>query len=275
MTVWLVIESAVAVIALVAVAVLSVLLVRERRRYARLLASTRPRPDSGLLQGTQRAVQLAVNTASRLRQHGVGGMLMGSLDDLARWAADDRAALTRVTAADGTVTFMFTDIVNSTALNEELGDKAWVRILKAHDALVREQVTARDGHIVKSQGDGFMIAFSDPEKAIGAAIAIQHALSGRRRRALRTTRIAVRIGIHRGAAVSRDGDYFGRAVVMAARVAAHADSDEILISDETLNALPGPARFRLAAPRQTTLKGLNGEHTLHPVESSAHQPHPA
>ncbi|MDL4814229.1 adenylate/guanylate cyclase domain-containing protein [Actinomadura opuntiae] len=269
------VTSAVAVIALAAVTVLSVLLVRERRRYEQLRASTRPRPDSGLLQGTHRAVKAAVSTASRLRRHGVGGMLMSSLDDLARWAAEDRAELVRVTGADGTITFMFTDIVDSTSLNEKLGDKAWVRILKAHDRLVRRQVTARGGHVVKSQGDGFMIAFSDPEEAIGAAVAIQNVLGRRRRKVSRTARVTVRIGVHRGEAVSRDGDYFGRAVAMAARVAAQADGGEILISDETLGALPDPARFRLSRPRQVTLKGLNGEHTLHPVQPPARQPDPA
>lgn len=265
------VASAVAVVALTAATVLSVLLVRERHRYDRLLASTRPRPDSGLLQGTHRAVKVAASAASRLRRHGVGEMLMSSLDDLAGWAAEDRAELVRVTADDGTIAFMFTDIVDSTALNEELGDKAWVRALRTHDRLVRKQVTAHGGHIVKSQGDGFMIAFSIPAAAIGAAIAIQHSLSRRRRRMPRTTRVTVRIGIHRGEAVSRDGDYFGRAVAMAARVAAQAGSGEILVSDETLGALPDPARFRLSQPRQTTLKGLNGEHTLHPVQLSARQ----
>ncbi|GAA2130964.1 adenylate/guanylate cyclase domain-containing protein [Actinomadura napierensis] len=268
---WPLVATGVAVIALAAVTVLSVLLVRERRRHDRLLASTRPRSDSGLLQGTHRAVKVAVSTASRLRRHGVGSMLMSSLDDLARWAAEDRAELVRVTAADGTITFMFTDIVDSTSLNEEFGDKEWVRILKAHDRLVRRQVTVRGGHIVKSQGDGFMIAFSDPGEAIDAAVAIQHALSKRRRKMSRTSRITVRIGVHRGKAVSRAGDYFGRAVAMAARVAAQAGGGEVLVSDETLGALPDPTRFRLSQPRQTFLKGFNGEHTLHPIQSPAHQ----
>ncbi|MBW8486869.1 adenylate/guanylate cyclase domain-containing protein [Actinomadura parmotrematis] len=261
--------SAVAALALAAAAVLAVLLARERRRYAELLEATRPRPESGLLQGTQRAVQVAVTTASRLRRHGARGMLVASLDDLARWAAEDRAELVRVTAPDGTVTFVFTDIVDSTALNGALGDRAWVRLLKAHDRLVRREVTARGGHIVKSQGDGFMIAFGDPERALDAAAAIQRALAGRHGRARGGARVAVRIGVHRGAAVSRDGDYFGRAVAMAARVAAQADGGEILVSGETAAALPDPARLLRDEPRRASLKGFDGEHALHPVAWSA------
>ncbi|GAA3229341.1 adenylate/guanylate cyclase domain-containing protein [Actinocorallia longicatena] len=269
------IVSAVAVVSTTAAGVLALLLGRERRRHRALLEATRPRPDSPVLQGTQKAMKIAVDAASRLKSHGVGGTLIESLEDLTRWAAEDRAELVRVTGADGTVTFMFTDIENSTALNEQVGDRAWVRILKAHDLLVRRHVTPREGHIVKSQGDGFMIAFRDPEKAIAAAIAIQHGLAARSSGALRRTPIAVRIGLHRGTAVSRDGDYFGRTVAMAARVASQARADEILVSEATLKGLPDPARFRVRDPRQTSLKGLNGEHTLHPVDWPLHQPDPA
>ncbi|WP_143219162.1 adenylate/guanylate cyclase domain-containing protein [Actinokineospora bangkokensis] len=260
--------SVVAVAAVAGVVVLSVLLVRERRRYAELLASARPRREAGL----QRAVKVAVSAASRLRRGGVGGMLVSSLDELARWAEEDRTELVRVSGADGTVTFAFTDIVDSTALNERLGDKGWVRLLRAHDALVREQVAARSGHVVKSQGDGFMLAFSEPEQAIGAAIGIQHALAGPKRGALRATPVAVRIGIHRGAAVSRDGDFFGRAVATAARVAAQAGGGEVLVSDDTLRGLADPGRFRLGPGRAAALKGLSGQFELHPVDWGAHQP---
>ncbi len=262
----------VAVVASGAAGVLAVLLVRQRRRYDRLLASTRPRPESTPLQGTHKAVQLARTTASRLRRHGVGGLLMSSLDDLARWAAEDRAGLLRVTASDGTVTFMFTDIENSTALNEQLGDKGWVRLLKAHDALVRRHIEPHKGYIVKSQGDGFMIAFSTPAQALTAAIAIQHALAARPKGALRKTPIAVRIGLHRGPAVSRNGDYFGRTVALAARVAAQAKAEEILITEEVLDALPDPAAFRTTESRTTSLKGLTGTHSLHPVDWAVHTP---
>ncbi|WP_156753566.1 adenylate/guanylate cyclase domain-containing protein [Actinokineospora pegani] len=282
MTVWLVAVSVVALCALVAVLVLSILLGRANRRYARLLASTRlrdPQPRTGpgqrangLLGATHRAVQIATTTAARLRRHGVGGLLLSSLDDLSRWVEENRGELARVTAPDGTVTFMFTDIIDSTTLNDELGDKAWVRLLQAHDQVVRRQVAVRKGHVVKSLGDGFMIAFSTAELAISAAVAIQHILAERPHKALRATPITVRIGIHRGPAITRDGDYFGRTVATAARVAAQAGSQEVLVSADTLEGLPDPGRFRLAQPRRAELKGLKGDHALHPVEWTAHQP---
>ncbi|HEX5936937.1 MAG TPA: adenylate/guanylate cyclase domain-containing protein [Actinomycetota bacterium] len=66
---------------------------------------------------------------------------------------------------DGTVTVLFTDIEGSTQLTEALGDEEWIRVLRAHNALVRERVAAHAGIEVKSQGDGFMLAFATPEDA--------------------------------------------------------------------------------------------------------------
>ncbi len=83
-----------------------------------------------------------------------------------------------------------------------------------------------------------MIAFRSPEQAIGAAIAIQHALSERPHQARRATLIALRIGIHRGPSVFCDGDYFGRTVAMAAQAAA----DEVFVSADTLVGIAARVR---------------------------------
>ena len=93
--------------------------------------------------------------------------------------------------------------------------------------------------IVKSQGDGYMVVFSTPELAVGASLDIQRALSAKRQRSrqLRRTPIRVRIGLHTGTAIEREGDYFGSNVAMAARVAALADGGEILVTDEIAEAL--------------------------------------
>ncbi|MDP9332264.1 MAG: adenylate/guanylate cyclase domain-containing protein [Actinomycetota bacterium] len=115
---------------------------------------------------------------------------------------------------------MFSDIADSTALNESLGDKAWLRVLDGHDRIVQREVNADDGHIIKSQGDGFLIAFALPADEMRWAIGIQRALADGDRR-LRGIPVRVRIGIHAGVAVQREGDLFGRNVALAARVAAH------------------------------------------------------
>ena len=92
---------------------------------------------------------------------------------------------------------LFSDIEESTALNERVGDRAWVRLIGEHDKLVRKLVDARSGHVVKSQGDGFMIAFARAEEAVRCGIDMQDALRKDAERK-RHNRIRVRIGVHVG-----------------------------------------------------------------------------
>lgn len=207
-------------------------------------------------------VESAVEGATRLREQGVTGLLMSSIDDLTRWAVEDRTAISRVSGPDGTVTILFSDIEDSTALNDHLGDEEWVRLLTAHDKIVHGCVERHHGHVVKSQGDGFMIVFPDPASAVRAGIAIQDEIGSGGRRALRRTPIRVRVGIHCGPVIERNGDFFGTNVAMAARVAAQADGGEILVSDVVRQALRGVEDVVLVDARETALKGLAGTHRL-------------
>jgi class 3 adenylate cyclase len=197
-------------------------------------------------------------------------MLLSSIDDFTTWALEDRREIARVAGADGTVTIMFSDIENSTALNSELGDKNWVRLLEDHDRVLHTFVDKHRGHIVKSQGDGYMVVFSTPALAIQAAIDIQRALNRARQRTrrLRRTPIRVRIGLHTGTAIERDGDYFGRNVAMAARVAAMAEGGRILVSSEIAEVLAHDEAFTFTEEATVELKGLPGEHHLWSVEAT-------
>lgn len=222
------------------------------------------RPLSSLpVKAASFALRTAVGTAVRVRQQGVGGFLTSSIEELTGIALADRGAIADVAAPDGTVTLFFSDIVDSTALNERLGDKAWVELLAAHDKIVRHQVAKHSGHVVKSQGDGFMVAFGDPAEAVHAGLAMQAAFNAARGKALRRTPITVRMGLHLGRAVEKDGDHFGRNVAMAARVAAEADGREILVSDEAYAVVADD--FSFAAPRECELKGFSGTHRLWPL----------
>jgi len=216
------------------------------------------------------AMRTVVETASRMREQGVRGMLLSSIDDLAAWAREDRNEIARIAAPDGAVTMMFSDIENSTSVNSELGDEEWVKLLGAHDRLLHLYVDRHRGHIVKSQGDGYMVVFPTPELAIGASLGIQRALSAKRQRSrrLRRTPIRVRIGLHTGTAIEREGDYFGRNVAMAARVAAMADGGEILVTDEIAHALQESKEFHFVEDDTVELKGLPGEHQLWLVEAA-------
>ena len=245
---------------LAALVTVVVLLRQERRENEELRERLVVLPPTRARQAAGWAVKTVVDTAHRVRERGiVGGLVMAPIEDLTRWATEDRDEIAAVAAPDGTVTILFSDIEDSTALNERLGDSAWVRVLAAHDRVVRTEVRRRQGHVVKGQGDGFMVVFGSPGAAVDAAVRIQRGVgSGRWRR---RPPVRVRIGIHAGTAVARDGDYFGRNVAVAARVAAAAEGGEILVTDEVREALDdsGP---ELVEHGEVELKGLSGTHTL-------------
>ena len=221
------------------------------------------------VQTAGRVVGKVVEAAARARDHGVGRMLVASLEDFSRWAAEQRTAIGRMAADDGTVTIMFSDIEGSTALNSSLGDARWVRVLAAHDELVETYVEKYRGLIVKSFGDGHMIVFTTPELALAAALDIQRALGANwnRSRELRRTPIRVRIGLHTGTAIERDGDYLGQNVALAARVAGKADGGEVLVTREVADACADDFAFVPAGSLE--LKGFEGVHELWHVERQA------
>jgi class 3 adenylate cyclase len=256
--------AGIAGVELAALIVLVVLLARSRRAVGELQAAAQARDAARRIPG--RAVRAVVETAARVREQGVGGMLMSSLEELTRWSAEERTEIVRVAAPDGTVTIFFSDIEDSTPLNERLGDAAWVRLLGAHNRVVRGCVERHSGHVVKTQGDGFMIVFGAADEAVRAAIDIQGAMRAARFRRLRAD-VRIRIGIHTGRAVSRDGDYFGRNVAMTARIAAHAHGGEILVSDEVRAGLADD-EFVLEPLGEIELKGLADRHSLWSVASA-------
>jgi class 3 adenylate cyclase/ATP/maltotriose-dependent transcriptional regulator MalT len=149
-------------------------------------------------------------------------------------------------------TFVFTDIVRSTNLVEALGDEAWGHLIHWHDERLRALFAAHRGEVVKATGDGFFVAFESSGDAVECAVAVQRALREHRR--AHGFAPQVRMGIHAGSA-TRDGqDYHGSGVNAAARVAALADSDEILATAATVaQARPRPS---VSAPRSVTLKGF-------------------
>lgn len=249
-------------------------LARARRRIAALEAQL-PHPQVRRRElVAQQAVRAVVGTATRLREGGVAGLLMSSIDDLTRWATEDRAEIAKVAAPDGTVTIMFSDIEDSTALNEELGDSRWVRLLAAHDAVVRRHVDRHGGHVVKTQGDGFMVVFGSSASGVRAATGIQAELARGGGRALRRTPVRVRIGLHVGQAIERDGDFFGRNVALAARVAGLARGGEVLVSGALAATLADTDDVRLVPLEPVTLKGLSGRHALYAARL-ADEPDPA
>jgi class 3 adenylate cyclase/tetratricopeptide (TPR) repeat protein len=188
-----------------------------------------------------------------------------SLDAVVSVVEEERPDLRGHTAPDGTVTILFSDIERSTELNERLGDHRFLELLREHNEIVRDQVRVHRGFEVKSQGDGFMIAFASPSDAVDGSIAIQRALETRIEQGA-VEPIRVRMGLHTGEAIRERDDFFGRNVVVAARIAAQARGGEILVSAPLKELAEGSAGVSFGDPRELGLKGLSGTHTVHPVE---------
>jgi adenylate cyclase len=256
--------AGVAVIEAAALAATWVLLIRSRREAEALRSQADNR--SWLLSSGREAVKTVWQTANLVRKEGFGAAVRSSIEDLADWAEVERPDLARVTP-DGKVAILFSDIEESTALNERVGDRAWVRLIGEHDKLVRKLVKARSGHVVKSQGDGFMIAFARAEQAVRCGIDMQDALQKDAQRK-RQNGIRVRIGIHMGRSVRRGDDLFGRNVAMAARVAAEAGGGEILVSDTVRDALRDCDDIAFDEGRDAELKGFAGTHRLYAVDAA-------
>ena len=234
---------------------------------ARKPTELRQRADTRnwLISGGREAVKTVWNTANIMRKEGFGAAVRGSIEDLADWAEVERPDLARVTP-DGRVVIVFSDIEESTALNERIGDRAWVKLISSHDKLVSGLVKRRSGHVVKSQGDGFMIAFARAEEAVHCAIDLQDELRKEAKRK-RHEEIRVRIGIHMGRSVRRGDDLFGRNVAMAARVAAEAVGGQVLVSQPVRDALGDCDDVWFDEGRDVELKGFSGSYRLFAVEA--------
>jgi adenylate cyclase len=207
------------------------------------------------------AIRTVWQTADSLIKKGVGATVRNSIEDLAGWARVERPDLARLTA-DGQVVIVFSDIEGSTELNDTLGDREWVKLLEQHNKLFYTHVDEHGGHVVKTQGDGFMIAFADAGQAVRCSVGVQQAL---RDDPERWDEIRVRMGVHMGTSVRRGDDLFGRNVAMAARVAGLAEGGEILVSEPVHDALDGLAGIRFDPPREVELKGLQGTYTVYAV----------
>ncbi|HYM84815.1 MAG TPA: LuxR C-terminal-related transcriptional regulator, partial [Candidatus Dormibacteraeota bacterium] len=157
-------------------------------------------------------------------------------DDMGGLRAGGNAGSAGGAAAVASVrrTFMFTDIVGSTQLAEAIGDGAWHDLLRWHDATLRREFERHAGREVDHAGDGFLVVFRSPRDAVACAVAIQRALAAHRASA--GFALAIRIGLHEGEAVERDGRFVGATVHLAARIAARAEGGTILGSATTLRS---------------------------------------
>jgi predicted ATPase/class 3 adenylate cyclase len=130
----------------------------------------------------------------------------------------------------GTVTFLFTDLEGSTRLWEEHPEEMKAALAR-HDEILRDAVEKRDGHVVKTTGDGLHAVFAVAADAVAAALDAQHTLT--REDWLLAEPLRVRMGLHSGVAELRAGDYYGPTVNRAARIAAAAHGGQVIASAAT------------------------------------------
>jgi class 3 adenylate cyclase len=189
------------------------------------------------------------------------GVRVTKVEHLADAVRVEQPDLRETAAADGTITIAFSDLEGSTELAVRLGDHKWFELLRWHDRVVAECTTNEAGRVVKSLGDGHMLAFPSATRALHGAINIQRSL----RAADQGEPLRMRIGLHTGEMLREADDFFGHAVITAARVAAAANGNEILVSSLVHELTRSLGSFQFGEPRAALLKGLPGEHQLFPV----------
>jgi len=167
----------------------------------------------------------------------------------------------------GIRTVLFTDVVNSTTLTQSLGDEVALGILGVHDTIVRDALSGLGGREVKHTGDGIMASFVSAAGAVRCAIQIQRELD--KHAQINPARpLKVRVGAAAGEPVEQNNDLFGSTVQLAARLCAHAQPEQILVSsaiaelcigkgllfedlgEVTLKGFGSPIRAHAAAWRQ-------------------------
>ena len=195
---------------------------------------------------------------SNKQMFGVG--LTTSLDELLASVADEGLEILPADSSEGTATLMFTDIVDSTVLAEQLGDAAWTRLIAEHERALRELVDQHGGHVVKMLGDGSMLRFDSARAAVRTATEIQSQLG--------VGGLELRVGIHTGEVIRTSDDLLGITVNKAARIAAAARGGEILISSTVRDLIGRMVDIEVGHPSVVALKGLRDTHQLFPIIAS-------
>lgn len=161
---------------------------------------------------------------------------------------------------------MFTDIVGSTELTQRIGDEAAMKVLRIHDTIVRDALSAAGGREIKHTGDGIMACFFSAVAAVRCATQIQQALA-QHRGEHEEEPIVVRIGTAAGEPVEERNDLFGSTVQLASRLCAHAQPGQILVSNVVAELCIGKG-LQFEELAEATLKGFPQPVRVHAVRVS-------
>jgi adenylate cyclase len=184
---------------------------------------------------------------------------------LSEWNLPEKRA-----AIPSVFTFVFTDIVGSTAMTQRLGNAGAQKAVRAHNTAVRGAIQAYKGREVKHTGDGIMATFPDPPSAVAACIKIQREIAAHNT-ANPNVDVHLRIGINAGEAVEEENDFFGAAVQMTARICDKAAKDNIWVSQAVVDGCKGQ-KFGFIPRGAFEMKGIQGSKRLFEVGwSDAHK----
>ncbi len=164
----------------------------------------------------------------------------------------------------GSVTILFTDVQDSTQLIGQLGEESAQAVMLTELGRQQQLVQRHAGYAVKRLGDGVMAAFAEPGPALACAVDVQSSADDDA-----VAKLPVRIGLHAGDVIVEDADYYGKTVIMAARIMARASGGEIAVSEGFRSLLDAPAGWRFGPSRKVRLKGFPGWQriaTLEPAE---------
>lgn len=181
-----------------------------------------------------------------------------TLDGLVTSVLGDSAGLASSVGPEGTLTLVFTDIVDSTLLAGSMGDAAWADLIQKHEATIARVTNAQGGEVVKFLGDGSMLSFASARAAVRTGVDIQ--------RACADEPFAVRIGIHTGEVIRTSDDLLGLTVNKAARVASAAVGGAIMVSSTTRELVGSMDGIRMGETKLITLKGLADAHQVTLIE---------
>jgi len=224
-----------------------------------------PWPDLGVARGLASRIPAArlvlLEGASLATFLGDGEAVVRAIDEFLG-EGEEAAAAVEPPAAGAFRTVLFTDVEESTALTQRLGDAKAREVLRAHERIVREALKAHGGSEIKALGDGFMASFSSATRALECAIAMQRAFADHNESAEEPIR--VRVGLNAGEPIAEEEDLFGTAVITAARIAAKAEGGEILAANVVRELAAGKG-FLFADRGDVALRGFEDPVRLYEV----------
>jgi len=163
----------------------------------------------------------------------------------------------------GPITVLFTDIAGSTAMTQALGDAGAQQVVRAHNRVVREALSANAGKEIKHTGDGIMASFAKTSDGVDAAIQMQretmvHNLNNP------DLPLHLKIGLNAGEPIAEDNDLFGSTVQLSARIVDKASADEIFVSEIVRGICAGKS-YKFVNKGGFPMKGFGDDVTLYEV----------